>query len=187
MGEPVITPATYADLEKVPANEIAEIIGGQLVTQPRPAPKHAVASSAIGNKVGSPFHHGDGGGPGGWWILDEPELHLGDHVLVPDLAGWRRETMPKIPETAYFETPPDWTCEVISPSTARYDRLEKRDIYAAYKVPHLWLIEPDQKVLEAFELDKGKWTLIATRANADEIAIAPFAAVPFALDALWAD
>ncbi len=186
MGEPVIRPATYEDLEKVPANRVAEIIGGRLVTQPRPAPKHVRASSSLGDELMSPFDKGRGG-PGGWWILDEPELHLGDHVLVPDLAGWRREKMPKLPETAYFETPPDWICEVISPSTARYDRLEKRDIYAAYKVSHLWLIEPDQKVLEAFELHDGKWTLISTRANDDEIAIEPFAEVPFALNALWAD
>ncbi len=186
MGQPVIEPATYEDLKKVPPHMVAEIINGTLITHPRPAPKHAMASSAMGYKVGPPFHYGDGG-PGGWWILDEPELHLGDHVLVPDLAGWRRENMPKLPETAFFETPPDWICEVISPSTARYDRGEKRDIYAAHKILHLWLIEPDRRVLEAFELQNGKWTLIATRANNDEITIAPFAEVPFSLGALWAD
>jgi len=186
MGEPVINPATYEDLKKVPANRVAEILGGRLITHPRPAPKHAVASSSVGSKIAPPFHHGDGG-PGGWWILDEPELHLGDHVLVPDLAGWRRENMPKIPETAWFETPPDWICEVISPSTARYDRLEKRDIYATFKVPYLWFIEPDNRTLEAFELQNEKWTLIATRANDDEIAIDPFAEVPFLLGALWPD
>ncbi len=186
MGQPVINPATYEDLKKVPPHKVAEIINGRLITQPRPAPRHAVASSSVGNKIGSPFHHGDGG-PGGWWILDEPELHLGDHVLVPDLAGWRRENMPKLPETAFFETPPDWICEVISPSTARYDRLEKRQIYAEFKIPYLWFIDPNEKILEAFELQNGKWTLLATRANDDEIAIAPFDEVPFSLSALWPD
>ena len=187
MGQPVITPATYDDLIKVPANRIAEILNGRLVTQPRPAPKHAWASSALGNKIGPPFHHGDDNGPGGWIILDEPELHLGEHVLVPDLAGWRRETLPHLPDTAYFETAPYWVCEVISPSTARYDRLEKRDIYAAQKISWLWLVEPDRRMLEAFELQNGKWTLLATRANEDEIALDPFAAVPFSLGVLWPD
>ena len=184
MGQPVITPATYEDLKKVPANRVAEIINGALITHPRPAPKHARASSALGGELFQPFDHGRGG-PGGWWILDEPELHLGDHVLVPDPAGWRRETMPKLPETAYFETPPDWVCEVISPSTARYDRLEKREIYTKSGVAHLWFIDPGAKTLEAFELRDQQWVLIATRANEDEIAVAPFAEVPFSLGALW--
>ncbi len=185
MGQPVITPATYEDLEKVPPHMVAEIINGALITHPRPAPKHAHAETSLAQMM-SPFQKGRGG-PGGWWILVESELHLGDHVLVPDLAGWRRENMPKLPETAFFETPPDWICEVISPSTARYDRLEKRDIYATFKVLYLWFIEPDNRTLEAFELQNGKWTLIATRANDDEIAIDPFAEVPFALSALWPD
>ena len=186
MGQSVITPASYEDLCKVPSNQVAEIIAGRLVTHPRPAPRHAVASSALTMKVGSAFHHGNNG-PGGWWIIDEPELHLGDHILVPDLAGWRRETMAKLPETAYFETPPDWICEVLSPSTARYDRLEKRDIYAAFGVSFLWFIDPDERILEAFTLKNGVWSLLATKANNDEIAIAPFDEVPFMLGSLWAD
>ena len=184
MGEPLVKPATYDDLLAVPREKVAEILNGRLVTHPRPAPKHAMASSSLGGELFYPFHKGSGG-PGGWIILDEPELHLGDHVLVPDLAGWRRERMQELPETAYFETAPDWICEVISPSTARYDRLEKRDIYAAHKVAHLWFIDPDSKTLEAFELKDGRWVLLATRANDDEIAVAPFAEVPFSLGSLW--
>ena len=138
----------------------------------------------MGFEIGGPFHKGSGG-PGGWIILDEPELHLGEHVLVPDLAGWRRERMPELPDTAYFEIAPDWICEVISPSTARYDRLEKRDIYAAQKVSYLWFIDPDTKTQEAFELIEGRWMLLATHANDDEIAVAPFNEVPFSLGSLW--
>ena len=186
MAAPVLKPATYDDLLKVPANRVAEIIAGRLVTHPRPAPKHARASSALGAKIWEPFDSG-GSGPGGWWILDEPQLHLGEHVLVPDLVGWRRERMPKLPDTAFFEMPPDWICEVLSPSTVRYDRVEKREIYAKFKVPHLWFIEPDDRTLEAFELREGQWTLIASHADDDEIAVPPFDAVPFPLAALWAD
>ncbi len=113
--------ATYEDLFDLPENLVGEIIYGQLITHPRPAPKHAVTSSAIGDELVSPFQKGRGG-PGGWWILDEPELHLRPHILVPDLAGWRRERLPVIPDTAFFTLPPDWVCEVLSPGTARTDR-----------------------------------------------------------------
>ena len=184
MGELAVKRATYEDLEKVPAHLVAEIIGGRLVTHPRPRPKHAMVSSFLGDELISPFSKGRGG-PGGWLILGEPELHLGEHVLVPDLAGWRRERMPELPETAWFETPPDWVCEVVSPTTARYDRFEKRDIYGAFKVPHLWLVDPDAQMVETFELREGQWVLLATYADDAEIAAPPFAEVPFPLAALW--
>ena len=122
--------ATYEDLLDLPENLVSEIIHGQLITQPRPAPKHIVASSALGDELVGPFQKGRGDGPGGWWILDEPELHLGPHILVPDLAGWRRERLPAMPDTAFFTLPPDWVCEVLSPGTARIDRADKMPIYA---------------------------------------------------------
>ena len=184
MGERDIKPATYEDLLAVPREKVAEILNGRLVTQPRPRLRHAMAASSLGGELFYPFHKGKGG-PGGWWILDEPELHLGEHVVVPDLAGWRRERMPVVPDRPWHDLAPDWICEVISPSTARYDRLEKRDIYAAQKVPYLWFIDPDTKTLEAFELIEGRWMLLATHANDDEIAVAPFAEVPFNLGSLW--
>lgn len=110
-------PATYQDLLELPAHLVAEIISGRLITHPRPAPKHARASSILGVEVGGPFDKGSSGGPGGWWILDEPEVHLGEHVLVPDLAGWRRERMPNLPHTDWFDLAPDWVCEILSPAT----------------------------------------------------------------------
>ena len=123
--------ATYEDLLAVPDHLIAEIIDGELVTSPRPASPHTLASSAVGSDLFGRFHRGVGTeSPGGWWILDEPELHLGDDVLVPDLAGWRRERMPTVPTAAFFELAPDWVCEIVSPSSARYDRVIKQDIYA---------------------------------------------------------
>ena len=106
---------------------MAEIGDGVLHVQPRPAPRHALAGSALGAVLMGPFGMGRGG-PGGWWILDEPELHFGDDVLVPDLAGWRRERMPELPDAAYFTLAPDWVCEVLSPSTRRIDLHGKRPI-----------------------------------------------------------
>src|SRR5688572_5797091 len=155
--------ATYADLEAVPAHLVAEIINGELRTLPRPAPKHARASSRLGVRLGGPFDLGEGG-PGGWSILDEPELHLGleQDVLVPDLAGWRLERMPKLPETAYFELPPDWVCEVLSPSTEADDRVDKMPIYAREGVRHVWLIDPILQTLEVFVLvAERRWMMAA--------------------------
>ena len=184
MAEVAHRATLYEDFLKIPPHKIAEIINGRLITQPRPAPRHALACSFLGDELISPFSKGRGG-PGGWLILDEPELHLGDHILVPDLAGWRRENMPQLPNTAFFETPPDWICEVLSPATASYDRHEKRQLYADFGVTYLWLVDPDSKILEAFELFEQKWRLLATLAEDDQVAIAPFAEVPFSLGTLW--
>ncbi len=174
----------YAAFLATPAHQVSEIINGSLVTQPRPAPKHACAYSRLGIVIGSPFDMGIRG-PGGWVIIDEPELHLDGHILVPDLAGWRKERLPTLPDTAWFETVPDWICEIQSPSTAQYDRGIKRDIYAKQGVKHLWLLDPEAQLLEAFELRDGAWVLLKTMAGRDEVAVAPFAAVPFSLGDLW--
>jgi Uma2 family endonuclease len=139
----------------------------------------------LGAKLGTRYDMGDGG-PGGWWILDEPELHLGDDILVPDLAGWRRERMPVLPETAWFDLAPDSVCEVLSPSTARLDRIQKMPIYAADGVGHIWLIDPDLRTLEAYENHDGRWTLIASHADQDQIRVPPFDAVALDLGRLWA-
>lgn len=186
MNDPAQRKATYDDLLQVPEHLVAEIINGRLVTHPRPRPRHAVTSSSLGDELVSPFAKGRGG-PGGWWILDEPELHLGEDVLVPDLAGWRRERMPSLPKAAWFELAPDWICEILSPSTARTDRVEKLPIYANAGVSHTWLIDPDLRILEALENRDGKWLLLAAFENDDRVRIAPFDAIEIELAVLWAD
>ena len=186
MNAPTARAATYDDLLQVPENLVAEIIHGQLITHPRPAPRHAWASSSLGGALVSPFDKGRGG-PGGWWILDAPEWHPGPHVLVPDLAGWRRERLPSLPDTAWFELAPDWICEVLSPSTARTDRAEKLPIYAAAGVLHAWLIDPDLCALEALENLDGRWLLLEVSENDQASQLPPFDAISFPLNALWAD
>jgi Uma2 family endonuclease len=176
--------ATYDDLFDLPDHVVGEIIHGQLITHPRPAPKHAVVSSSIGGELIGPFQKGRGG-PGGWWILDEPELHLGPHILVPDLAGWRRERMPEMPDAAFFTLPPDWICEVLSPGTARTDRADKMPIYAEYEVSFLWLIDPAPQTLEAFVLRDGRWPLEHVYQEKDEVRAWPFDAIAFLLADLW--
>ncbi len=188
MGQPLTTsqPATYADIVALPENVVGEIIGGDLFVSPRPAPRHAVASSVLGGELGPPYHHGRGG-PGGWWILDEPELHFADDVVVPDLAGWRRVRMPAMPDTAYFTVAPDWVCEVLSPGTARLDRHRKLDVYARAGVAHTWLIDPLQRTLEVLRLEGGHWVIVSVHAGNEEVRVPPFAETSLALAGLWVD
>ncbi|MCY4286217.1 MAG: Uma2 family endonuclease [Thiotrichales bacterium] len=176
--------ATYQDVLDAPPHRVAQILDGVLHTHPRPAMPHAHASSSLGMTLGPPFHHGSDG-PGGWWIVDEPELHLGDDIVVPDLAGWRRERMPNFPDTAYVTLAPDWVCEVLSASTRKLDVHDKRLIYAREGVGHLWFIDPAARTLEAFEFHDGRWLLIATAQDDDPIRIPPFDAVTFGLGRLW--
>ena len=159
------TRATYEDLLAVPDDKVAEILDGELFVSPRPAVPHARTSSVLGNEIGGPFDRGRGG-PGGWWVLDEPELHLGDDVLVPDLAAWRRERLPTLPKAAFFTLAPDWVCDVVSPSTEQIDRRRKQPIYAREGVSHLWL-------------------LAATHAGAERARAEPFEALELELAALW--
>ena len=177
-------PATYEDVLAVPERLVAEIVGGVLYTNARPASPHAHAQSTLGMDIGSAWQRGRGG-PGGWWILVEPELHFGADVLVPDLAGWRRDRMPVMPRTAYFELAPDWICEVVSPSTGRLDRTAKLPVYARAGVPFAWLLDPLQRTLEVLELEHGRWVLAETHAGEAPVRARPFAAVPLALGDLW--
>ena len=176
--------ATYQDVLDAPPHLVAEVINGTLYTHPRPALRHARAASALGGKIGSPFDY-DAGGPGGWWIIDEPELHLAEEILVPDLAGWRRERMPEFPDTAYFTLAPDWVCEVLSSSTRKVDRPEKRPTYAREGIGHLWLIDPTDRTLEALELHEGQWPLIASAKDDEPVSVRPFDAITFSLGDLW--
>lgn len=176
--------ATYQDVLDAPPHLVTEILAGTLHTQPRPAFPHAWASSLIGGTLVNPFSRGNGG-PGGWWIIDEPELHLDEDILVPDLAGWRRETMPNFPDGAYCTIAPDWVCEVLSPSTRGIDIGPKRQIYGREGVRHLWFVDPDARSLEVFELRGGLWVLLATLFDDAEICQPPFEAISFPLDVLW--
>ena len=176
--------ATYQDVLDAPAHLVAEIINGTLHTHPRPASRHALATSNLGDELVSPFGKGRGG-PGGWWIIDEPELHFDDEIVVPDLAGWRRERMPEYPDTAYFTLAPDWVCEALSASTRKVGLHEKRPIYALAGVPHLWLVDPADRTLEAFELHDGQWLLIGSAKDDEPVSFRPFDAITFSLGDLW--
>ena len=179
--------ATYDDLCALPDHMVAEIIDGDLFASPRPASPHALASSMLGAVLIAGFggEPGGAGVPGGWWILDEPELHFGQNVLVPDLAGWRRERMPTVPDVAGFQLAPDWVCEVISPSTGEIDRGRKMRVYARERVGHLWIVDPILRMLEGYRLEDGRWVVASTHAGTEQIRAEPFEAVPLDMRRWW--
>ena len=176
--------ATYDDILALPEGVTGEIIFGMLETQPQPRPLHVSAASELGALLSGPFRRGIGG-PGGWWIIDEPEVHAGSHVLVPDLAGWRVSRMPELPETAYFTLTPDWVCELLSPATAKRDRGVKMDAYAEIGVGHLWIVDVDLRVLEVFEREGPRWVRLGAFADDALMRAKPFDAIEFDLGALF--
>lgn len=184
-------PAVHADLEQLPDDTRAEIIDGRLILSPRPAPPHVAGASGLSALLAGPMRFGLGG-PGGWWILEEPELHLGrnarsdeSHVVIPDIVGWRRERMPELPTTAFFSLVPDWVCEFLSPSTAVDDRAEKMPFYAREGVSWLWLADANLRTLETYQLIAGRWTVLATYAGNAKVRAPPFDAIELDLRLLW--
>jgi Uma2 family endonuclease len=185
MGSEAKKFATYEDLLKVPDHLVAEIIAGELITSPRPGPRHARASTILSDEIVGPFDRGKNG-PGGWWILFEPEIHLNGDIIIPDIAGWRKDAVPVLPtDKSYFEIAPHWVCEVISKSTARVDRVLKLPIYAREKVNHAWLIDPDKNTLEVFLRQENAWLLLNSFVGNDLVRAAPFDAIEIDLGALW--
>jgi Uma2 family endonuclease len=179
--------ATYQDVLDAPEGMIAQVIDGQLLLMPRPAKLHTLAASVLGAELLRPFHQGKGG-PGGWIVLDEPELHLGQDILVPDLSGWRRERMPVLTrDEPYFTLAPDWVCEVLSPRTATLDRASKLPIYAREKVGHVWLVDPERRSLEVMRREGDKWLLVGVWHDDARVRAEPFEAVELELTGLWAD
>jgi Uma2 family endonuclease len=176
--------ATYADLEALPDNVVGEIIGGVLHASPRPAGPHGFAAFQLGFELEGPFGRGRNG-PGGWVLLGEPELHLGEDVLVPDLAGWRRERLPRPTSHVAYSVAPDWLCEVLSPSTKNLDRKEKLPIYAREGVRNVWLVEPKARTVEVFRLEDSGYRLLAMHVGSAPIRAEPFEAIELELAFLW--
>ena len=186
MSESAKRRATYEDVLAAPEHLVAEILDGELVLSPRPAAPHAQATAVLTMDIGSAFHRGRGG-PGGWIILAEPELHLADHVLVPDLGGWKRERLPHVADAKFFTLPPDWACEVLSPSTHLVDRRTKMRIYGEHGVPYLWLVDPLVRSLEVYVLDGPTYRAHGTFGENEKVRVPPFDAIELELEALWPD
>ncbi|MBK6574758.1 MAG: Uma2 family endonuclease [Sandaracinaceae bacterium] len=185
MTDPARRFATYEDVLDAPENKVAEVLAGSLYVHPRPAMPHAAAATGLAEELGPPFKRGKGG-PGGWFIVAEPELHLGGDILVPDLGGWRLTTVSHFSNEAYVETRPDWVCEVLSPSTEKVDRTLKLPIYAREGVGHAWLVNPLLHTLEVLRLEHGRWVTLATHHDDQRVRAEPFDAIELDLSVLWA-
>lgn len=185
MGSEAKKIATYNDILVLPEYLIGEIINGELITMPRPGPRHIRSSSKLGGTLTNSFDNDNSNLPGGWWILDEPELHIEANIIVPDLAGWRKELVPKIPTVkAYFEIVPNWVCEILSKKTAIIDRTEKLPFYHKIKVDYVWFINPEQKTLEIYVRKEDEWKIINFGGEQIVRAI-PFNAIEINLGDLW--
>lgn len=188
MSQPVDDPrrALYEAYLEVPEHKCAEILDGTLYVLPRPSPPHANAASVLGGDLNGAFQRGRGG-PGGWWILHEPELHLVElEPMSPDIAGWRVERMRALPETAHFTVVPDWVCEILSKSTENIDRNKKLPIYATCGMKHAWLVDPIAKTLEVHILGEGgRWREVRLHREGEVVRAPPFEAIEIELDALW--
>lgn len=172
-----------------PPHKVAEVVFGVLHLNPRPAGRHVLATSVLGQELGGRFHRGGGGPdrPGGWILLDEPELHLGEDIVVPDLAGWRRTRMSAVPDDPFFTLAPDWICETLSPSTRGLDRIDKLSVYAREGVLHAWLLDPQPRTLEVLRLEGGQWRMVGAHRGDACVRAEPFDAVALDLAVLWAD
>jgi Uma2 family endonuclease len=186
MAEKAPRRANHEDVSGAPADVIAEVIKGVLYTQRRPDFPHGQAASALSEELGPPFKRGRGG-PGGWIILYEPEVHLGPgpDILVPDLAGWRREALPQAPSTSYATHRPDYACEIHSPSTRARDRVQEMSIYSREQVPHVWLVDPESQTLEVFRFEGTAYVWIQAFAEECSVRAEPFDAIAFDLGVLW--
>jgi Uma2 family endonuclease len=176
--------ATYEDVLNAPEDKVAEIIDGELFLTPRPGFRHARAQAATHGQLWGRFDNGRAG-PGGWWLLTEPELRFGDQTVVPDIGGWRRERLPEIPDRPWLDLAPDWVCEVISPSTERIDRSRKLPAYAEARVSHAWLVNPITQTLEVLRLSDGAWTIDSVFTGSAPVRAAPFEELELDLGALW--
>jgi len=184
---PNLRPEVVEGYRMAPKHLVAEVIAGELSLMPRPRLGHAAAAEGLAEELGPPFRRGRGG-PGGWVILPEPELWLGPlpDIVVPDLAGWRRERVPEgFIDAAHATLPPDWVCEVLSPSTEADDRGAKLDIYHREGVRNVWLVSPSLRSLEVFRRVDIGWWLLAVHRGAAAVRAEPFDAVELDLAALW--
>jgi Uma2 family endonuclease len=184
MAELAKKKACYEDLYSIPENMTGEIIDGELIATPRPSRSHVFTASGLDKEIGPPYQLGRGG-PGGWIILVEPEIMLQENIVVPDLAGWRKERFPFREEHNSISVAPNWVCEVLSPGTVQVDKIRKMPLYARHSVEHAWLIDPIARTMDVFRLESGRWSLLGSFAEKDKARVEPFQEIEINLEDLW--
>lgn len=171
---------------QAPDNMVAEVLDGELSLIPRPRPGITKVYARMIAALGG-MHDPNDDEPGGWIVLMEPELHLGNrpHIVDPDLAGWRRERLPEEPAEAAIRLAPDWVCEILADSTEAMDRGPKRRIYRNAEVRYLWLCDPRIQTLEVYRLESGRWSELDTFEGNVKVRAEPFEAIELDLERIW--
>jgi Uma2 family endonuclease len=165
------------------SDERVELIGGEIVRRPMTRARHGRAQRRVSRDLGP---YDDGPGPGGWWILTEISVAYEPHECPShDLAGWRRERLPRLPDGP-VELPPDWVCEILSPGHEKKDTLTIPLLLRRHRVPYYWIISPEDDTLIAHRLDAGEWRVIATLRGVERGRVPPFEAVELDLGAVLA-
>lgn len=183
--------ATFEDLLAIPeAERFHEVLDGELVEKEAARAKHAHAQGEVRGALqrfrGSPNGPAR---PGGWWLLTEVTIRLSPHQIVrPDVAGWRRERLPTLPDVFPVELRPDWVCEVgADGNSRRRDGLQKRRIYAEHGVPHYWLVDLVTDRLTVLRLAAGVYQEVLEADRSERVRAEPFEALELSVGALFGD
>lgn len=182
--------STALDLEQWTGRYHAEVIDGEIVEKALPSGEHANVEAALSWFLRNYFDRVPGAEdrPGGWWILVEATVELRPHdVFQPDLSGWRRDRTPDRPRGHPVRIRPDWVCEVLSPSNARYDLSVKLATYAEVGVGHYWVVDPANELVTAYRHQAGAYLVAQVARRGERIRLEPFAAVELAVGVLFGD
>jgi Uma2 family endonuclease len=183
--------ATAEDLLRLPGDARMEVIHGALVEKAAPTGEHGDAQSFVVLLLKGPFQRrgGGSGGPGGWWIPTEVDIELATHeVYRPDVVGWRRERSPERPSGRPVRLRPDWVCEVLSPSTAKNDLVDKMQTLRACEVPHYWIVDPEHETLTVYRWTReGYVVAIAARRGQKQVRAEPFDAIAIDVGLFFGD
>jgi Uma2 family endonuclease len=184
---PHVQLATFTDLAASPEEARAEIVHGVLVEKPRPPAEHGTSQASFGAVLGRRFQRRPGGRwPGGWWLgsgIDvEHEVH---EIYRHDIVGWRRDRVPERPSGRPVLTRPDWVCELLSPSNARRDLVDRFQVLHATGVPYYWIADPLEQTLIVHRWEPAGYLVVLTAAAGDVVRAAPFDAVKLAVSRLF--
>jgi len=175
--------ATLEDYTATGEGVPALLLDGDLWLLDPPTPAHQQAAAEIGAQLRPAARRVDALG---WVILPEINLRLGPHMFGPDLAGWRRSRMPQRPDSSHIEVVPDWVCEILSPSTSRFDKGRKREIYATAGVETLWFVDPRNHSVDILTLTGAEYRVTTYAEQNEKVALPPFIDIELDLSLFWA-
>ncbi len=185
-SKPVL--ATLEDLLAIPEGERRhELIEGTIYPKESAAPHHGHIQRRLSAFV-DPFDRSNRNNSfGGWWIVTEVDVYFDPkNTLRPDLSGWRRERLRRLPEKPPIHVRPDWVCEILS--TNRSDDLVKKNrIYHRHQVPHYWIIDPVARSLYVWRWTPEGYLQVQTAERGEIVNAEPFEVLPFSLDAVFGD